>query len=352
MIKRDDRTATEIDLHMGKVTSGFNISMPFMVDEYACLICNAYFRQRIFQSDLHIIEDLINFFVFSASHNNATTLREILQTTNNLTKNIDNLRLENNFAQVLSDDLKVKLRNTHETKPNKDSRIAVAGNDENVDFYGKYARDLDTNWLRVAHRFTSLKITQPSRILDIGCGFGIFSHIAAFNGHIVDGIDIPNASPILKEATKILKVNKYEFTIKANTPLLKLKNKYDHVTAFQIVFNGHATKNLWDVDEWKFFLLDLHDNILNDNGRVTLVFNGECDKNMSPIEFDGEKLHLGKKSLEIFFKPFFANAGRMARLDNKMIVILSKKNIKELCHTKIFHKQSYSLTLEPGKYGT
>jgi SAM-dependent methyltransferase len=353
MIKRDDRTDAEIDLHMGKVTSGFNISMPFMVDEYACFICNAYFRKRIFQSDLLIIKDLVTFFEFVASHNNATTLREILKTTNNLTKNIDNLHLDNNFAQVLSDDLKVKLRNTHETKPNKDSRVVSAQNEDTDDFYAKYARDLDTNWVRVTHRFTALKITQSSRILDIGCGFGIFSHVASFNGHIVDSIDIPNSSPILKEATKILKVKKYEFTIKANTPLLKLKNKYDYVTAFQIVFNGHATKNLWDVDEWKFFLLDLHDNILNDNGSVCLVFNGEFDKkNMTPYEVDGEKLFLGKKSLEIFFKPFFANAGRMARLDNKMIVILSKKNIKELCHTKIFHKQSYSLTLEPGKYGT
>ena len=163
---------------------------------------------------------------------------------------------------------------------------------------------------------------------------------------------MPNASPILKKAAKILNIKKLTFTVMKNKPLLRLKNKYDVVSAFRIHFNGHATKNLWDVDEWKFFLLDLHDNILNDNGRVTLVFNGERDKNMSPIEFDGEKLHLGKKSLEIFFKPFFANAGKIARLDNKMIAVLTKKNIKEACHTSVFKKQSYSLNLEPGKYGT
>ena len=349
MKNRNDRITAEINTLMAKVTAAWNSSSPFMMDEYACFICNAYFRKRIFQSDLSVIEDLIVFFTALASLNNAAILREILESTNNLTENIDNLRLDNKFIQVLSDDLKTKLRNTHETKPTKDSRIhsidELPGEDFD-DFYGKYARDLDSNWLRNAVRFTALNLKKPSRILDIGGGFGLFSHIAKFNGHIVDSIDMPNASPILKVASKILKARTYEFLIKPNTPLLKFKNKFDHVTAFQIVFNGHATENLWDVDEWKFFLLDLHDNILKDNGEVTLVFNGEHNA-LKPT-----KLFLGKKSVEEFFQPFFSGLNLMSRTDNKMMAILTKKNIKEACNTNIYKKQSYSLNLEPGKYGT
>jgi len=350
MKKRDDRTSSEIEIHMGKAKTGVNITAPFMVDEYCCIVCNAYFRKKIFESDLQVIEDLIQFFNYSASHNNAETLRKILQTTNNLKNITGSLHLENDFHQVISDDLKVQLRKLHKTRPTKDSRVHDIPGEEYDDFYGKYARDLDTNWVRNAHRFNYLKIKKPLRILDIGCGFGMFSHIATFNGHIVDSIDMPNASPILKEASKILKIKKYEFTIKANTPLLKLENKFDAVTAFQIFFNGHASKDLWDVDEWKFFLLDLHDNILNDNGRVTLVFNGE-HKNLEPIMIDEEHIFLGKKSVEIFFKPFFINQTNMSRLGNKMVAVLTKQNIKSACKTNIFKKQSYSLDLKVGKYG-
>ena len=161
------------------------------------------------------------------SLNNVSVLKEILKSTNNLKKNIDNLHLKKDFQPILSDDLKNKLRNLHNVKKTKASRLH--GDD---DFYAKYARDLDTNFARNVERFNGLiqwKLKKNSRILDIGCGFGLFSHIATFNGHKVDSIDMPNASPILKEAAKVLKVKKHEFTVKKNTPLLKFKNKFDLV---------------------------------------------------------------------------------------------------------------------------
>ena len=354
MKNRSDRLANEISNLMQRVTAAATTCSPFMLDEYACLICNAYFRKQIYQSDLQVIEDLIVCFSTVANLKNVAILREILDTTKNLTKNIDNLRLDNKFCQVLDDDLKNKLRNVYETKPTKDSRVHSIEDlpgEEFDDFYAKYAKDLDNNWLRNAERFTFLKIKKPSRLLDIGCGFGFLSHIARFNGHIIDSLDMPNASPILKEASKILKVKKYEFLIKPHIPLLKFKNKYDHVTAFQVFFNGHASKNLWDVDEWKFFLLDLHDNVLKDNGQLTLVFNGEHRGEAGPIMINGEQVFLGKKSVEKFFQPFLTNPSKSARADNKMLAILTKKNIKEACQTNIFKKQSYSLNLKVGKYG-
>ena len=64
MKKRDNRTSSEINIHMGKAKTGVNITAPFMVDEYCCIICNAYFRKKIYESDLQVIEDLIQFFVY------------------------------------------------------------------------------------------------------------------------------------------------------------------------------------------------------------------------------------------------------------------------------------------------
>jgi len=345
MKNRDDRTTTEINSHMAKATAAANLGMIFTLDEYCCLICNAYFRKEIFQSDLHVIKDLIKYFLLTASNKNYSRLEEILKSTNNLTKNISNIDLVDNFEQVLPDALKIKLRSLYEVEPTKDSRFH--GDD---DFYGKYARDLDTNWMRNTQRFTGLKLKSSSSILDIGCGFGLFSHVAQFNGHKVDSIDIPNASPILKEASKLLKIKKHEFTIKKKVPLLKLNKKFDVVTAFQIYFNGHCSKELWDVDDWKYFLLDLHDNILNDDGIVHLVFNAEHN-NLKPIMVDGEQLFLGKKSVEQFFKPFFAMISGIARMENKMYAILTKKNIKDACKTNLFKKRSFTIEASVSKYG-
>ena len=346
MKNRDDRTTTEIDSHMAKATAAANLGMIFTLDEYCCLICNAYLRKKIFQSDLHVIKDLIKYFSLVASNKNYSRLEEILKSTNNLTKNINNLDLVDNFEQVLPDALKIKLRSLYEVEPTKDSHFH--GDD---DFYAKYARDLDTNLMRNSQRFIGLKLKSSSSILDIGCGFGLFSHVAEFNGHKVDSLDIPNASPILKEASKLLKIKKHEFTIKKKVPLLKFNKKFDVVTAFQIFFNGHCSKELWDVEDWKYFLLDLHDNILNDNGIVHLVFNAEHN-NLKPIMVDGEHLVLGKKSVEEFFKPFFVMIAGIARMENKMYAILTKKNIKDACKTNLFKKRSFSIQASVSKYGS
>ena len=344
MKHRDERTKSEIYSHMTKVKSAALSGAVFTQDEYCCHIGNAYFRKKIFQSDLHIIQDIIKFQKSAANLKNVSILESVLEATSNLTKNLDGLHLENDLQQYLSDDLKNKLRNLHKVKPNKDSRVHDITGDEYDDFYAKYARDLDLNWIRNAQRFAELRLKKPSRILDIGCGFGLFSHIASYHGHTVESIDMPNTSPILKEAAKLLKIKKHEFVVKKNIPLLKFKKKFDVVNASQIFFNGHASDNLWDVDEWKYFLLDLHDNILNDNGFVSLVFNAE-HKNLKPIKVRGEIITLGKKSVEEFFKPFFVMIHGVARLENKMLAVLTKKNIYDACNSAIFKKRSYTLEM-------
>ena len=350
MIKRDPRTISEINSHMFKLKCALHNALPFATDEYACLVCNAYFRKKIYESDLEVIIDLIKIFNISGNAVNESALVNILETSNNLKTGIENLYLNDDFHQVMPDDLKFKLRNLHKTKPTKDSRVHDIEGEAYDDFYAKYSRDLDHDYLRSVQSFSRFRLIKPSRILDIGCGFGLLSLIAEFNGHKVDSIDIPNASPILKEATKLLKITKHEFTVKKNTPLLKFKHKFDCVNATQIFFNGHASKNLWDVSEWKYFLMDVHDNLLNDNGKIFLVFNGEHIK-LKPIIIDGEPIFLGKKSLGQFFKPFFIDYVNMPKTENKMIVVMTKKNIKEACQYEIFKKQTYSIDPVVSKYG-
>ena len=350
MKTRDARTQTEIQSHMAKAKASVNIGMPFTVDEYCCLICNAYFTNKIFQDDLPVIEDLIQFFRHLASLDNVATLEKILLDTDNLKNNMQDLCLLNDFEPVLQDEVKNKLRSLHKLKINKDSRVKTILGEDTDNFYAKYSRDLDSNWIRNAQRFASLSLIKKSRILDIGSGFGFFSKIATFNGHKVDSLDIPNASPILKAGAKLLNVRLHEFTIKKNKPLLKFNHKFDVVTAFQIVFNEHTTKNLWNVEDWKYFLMDIHDNVLADGGSIVLAFNME-HKNLIPTEVDGEVVPLGTKALEVFFNPFFIALPGMHRSNNYVTAVLTKANIKMACQSQVFKKQSYSIDIKASKYG-
>jgi len=351
MEKREDRIISEINTHMAKVKMAERFGLPFALDEYCCLICNAYFNKKIVEGDLNFIQDIIQFFRTIGSLKNLSVLEKILADTDNLKKNMKDLHLHNDFHPVMPDELKNKLRSLHKNKPTKDSFVHTIKGEESENFYAKYARDLDTNWTRNIQRFTSLNLKKSAKILDIGCGFGFFSQIATVNGHEVDSIDMPNASPILKEAAKILKIKKHEFTVKKKTPLLKFKHKFDVVTAFQISFNGHCSKDLWDVDDWKYFLMDVHDNILNDKGSIVLAFNME-HTNQKLFVVDGEVVALGKKSLEVFFDPFFINLPNMPPTANKVTACLTKDAIKMACESKIFKKRSFSINASKvGKYG-
>jgi len=350
MKNRDARTITEIQSHMAKAKSSVNVGMPFAVDEYCCLVCNAYFTIKIFPDDLPVIEDMIQFFRHLASFNNVATLQKILSDTDNLTKNVQDLHLPNDFQPVLQDEVKNKLRTLYKLKATKDSRVHNLEGEEYDNFYAKYSRDLDSNWIRNSQRFASLNLIKKSRILDIGSGFGFFSKIATFNGHEVDSLDIPNASPILKAGAELLNIKLHEFTVRKNTPLLKFKHKFDVVTAFQIFFNEHTKKDLWNVDDWKYFLMDIHDNILADGGSIVLAFNMEHN-NLIPIEVDGEVIPLGTKALEEFFNPFFIALLGMHRSNNKVTAVLTKANIKMACQSQVFKKQSYSIDIKASKYG-
>ena len=82
MKRRDERTEIEINSHMAKAKSATQVGMPFAVDEYSCLICNAYFRKKIFQSDLEIIADLRKFFWMVGNSKNASTIEAFLEAQN------------------------------------------------------------------------------------------------------------------------------------------------------------------------------------------------------------------------------------------------------------------------------
>ncbi len=91
-----------------------------------------------------------------------------------------------------------------------------------------------------------------------------------------------------------LKVNRIVHRIKALQKLPSFGKKFDLINAYAICFNNHDQPDLWGVDEWTFFLQDLKQNHLKENGRIVLALNPEKDdrndKVFSFFEDKGGKL--------------------------------------------------------------
>lgn len=146
--------------------------------------------------------------------------------------------------------------------------------------YSKYY-DLD-HWIRyhlgcLAHLDLDSD-RQPLRILDLGCGSGIFSFLCNHFGHRAEGLDIE--SPMYAEMTEILGVPILRCTIRPMTPLPDSIRGYDLFSAISIKFDrdDFATNRPapWDLSEWQFLIEDLAAR-LNPGGRIYIKpnsFNG------------------------------------------------------------------------------
>ena len=125
--------------------------------------------------------------------------------------------------------------------------------------------------------YLGLNRRPPMDVLDIGAGFGYFPYVAKFYGHRVIGIDLPGDT-LFNKAAEFLGIDRRDYTIKPKTkmPAYKTDNKkvrFDFVTAFQVCFNGHIEGEIWDAEEWDFFLEDLFKNHMKENGKVYLEMN-------------------------------------------------------------------------------
>jgi hypothetical protein len=128
------------------------------------------------------------------------------------------------------------------------------------------------SWVDVAaQRWKAIDHLEfPIKVLDIGAGFGYFAVVGNLYGNQIELADVPH--PIYDAVTPLLGLTKQELEIKPLTPVT-LQGNYDLVTAYRIVFDKG-----WGEDEWRFFLRDVRDNLLNEGGSVVLGFNDRRDR--------------------------------------------------------------------------
>jgi SAM-dependent methyltransferase len=139
--------------------------------------------------------------------------------------------------------------------------------------------DLDL-WLR-ANILRGVRLglhrAAPLRILDVGCGAGLFVYLARRWGHEASGLDRPltELSPserlVYGTVPAVLGVPVLRASVAAHA-LPSLDGSYDLVTAFMICFNGHRGPDEWGAAQWRVFLGSIAAR-LSPSGRVHLAFN-------------------------------------------------------------------------------
>lgn len=129
-------------------------------------------------------------------------------------------------------------------------------------------------WVSEAfRRWDSLQRFVPTniKVLDIGAGFGYFAIVGRELGNQVELADVSN--PLYDTVTSILGLSKHELDVSAFTPIQLQSGRYDLVTAYRIVFDKD-----WKEDEWRFFLRDVRNSLLNEGGSIVLGFNDGREK--------------------------------------------------------------------------
>jgi hypothetical protein len=315
---RDQRINAEILRQFNRCKFLSQNNFHIDADIRASEICNNYFSEEIFYYEKEIIISLINIFFKSGNVKNAKKLISVIESMGEKKslKSDDN-KLFPFIEPVISTETIYKIRNFDV----KDDELGSDGR-----HYIKYARDFEENYFRALATFSPLykyeNLIEKTNLsfLDIGTGFGLIPYIFKKNLFHVETIDMDKKPDYFDYVIKILGLKQLSHTIKKYEQIPRFEHKFDLINASQICFNGHATNELWDVDEWKFFLFDMHDNFLNKEGAIYLSFNYE------QTIIDNKLINLGKESVETFFQPYIDKE----KFPHWKIARLSKADIAKL----------------------
>jgi 2-polyprenyl-3-methyl-5-hydroxy-6-metoxy-1,4-benzoquinol methylase len=155
------------------------------------------------------------------------------------------------------------------------SRHAIADPGIRIAKYLEMEKWFTTNIRRVLN--LGLDFKPPARLLDIGSGAGYFLHVCKRLGHDVLGLDMhdPGAAWYL-EMLQLLGVSRVTWRIDPFVPLPDLGAPFDFVSAFMVCFNRHIYPDIWQIEQWRFFLDDLQTR-LKPNAIVWFELNPGLD---------------------------------------------------------------------------
>ncbi len=147
-----------------------------------------------------------------------------------------------------------------------------------------------TVWL--CNHLGLIESEQPVRILDIGCGSGLFLYCAGYLGHSGVGLDVED--PLLGAIAEALNVDRRISPILPFQPLPHELGKFGLVTAMGTVFDRYggsrSAGNWWGAGEWHF-LLEQIAKILEPTGRLFLRINRGAEAKSRGEPFYSYEVH-------------------------------------------------------------
>ncbi|SME98596.1 hypothetical protein SAMN06265365_107184 [Tistlia consotensis] len=123
--------------------------------------------------------------------------------------------------------------------------------------------------------------TPPQRVLDLGTGAGHFPFVCRYLGHECEALDQPGI-PLYDDLCELAGLDRVDHRIGPRQPLPAFERRFDLVTAFMVGFNTRPDGTLFDLEDWRFFLDDVRDRLLNPGGRL-------CLKMIKQVEREGPK---------------------------------------------------------------
>lgn len=312
-LHRTDLQSANLVQTFDRLVRAHKADLLFAVDEYIVNLYNVFIAPTGSQlGDEKLLESLVQLSLICANSKNSIIIQNELSRLK--TDGVSSYRRDKvPFLRViLSEDTRTKLRNLLIESDIYCPSLSLPVEDS------KYIEDFETRCRDSQKVYQLINPKKQSSVLDIGTGTGLLPYIFKENGHVVHTFDISNCSKVFTKSCEILGVEKKDFTIKAFTKLLNLNKKFDIVVAKLICFNNHKQLDLWQRSEWLYFLEDIYQNQLEDEGVLWLGFNAE---NMTT-------LFLGSEDLHRLFNPFMNSTTRLARLTKRDIseLILFEKN--------------------------
>lgn len=110
------------------------------------------------------------------------------------------------------------------------------------------------------------------RILDIGCGPSHFALLARFWDHDVIGLDVPGDA-LFDDLNQFFETPRILHKIEPMQQLPDAVGPFDLVCAISANFNQKNDSELFDLNEWKFFLTDVASNQCKPDGQIQIILN-------------------------------------------------------------------------------
>ncbi len=177
-----------------------------------------------------------------------------------------------NSARILATIDRAEFSNLRERFPYKETSPRINRFEDAAYWIGINVERVQDLWLDRA---------APLRVLDLGCGAGYFLYVCQSLGHEMLGFDTDN-EPLFRATTQLLKVDRVIGRIEPNLPLPDLQKRFDLVTAHRICFHrlgrsADGQPREWTTAQWKFFIDDVRNHLLELDGRLLLDFNPRRD---------------------------------------------------------------------------